>query len=142
MIYIFDLDGTLADNSHRLHHIQGESQNWRKYQELCDKDTPIEATILVARALKLASHTIIILTGRSDHVREETRVWLDVYDVPYDKLIMREKTDFRPDTEYKSDMLEKHINGEVKAVFEDRNSMIQWWRSQGILCYDVGRADA
>lgn len=141
MQYIFDLDGTLADNSHRLHHITGESQNWRYYQEKCDRDTPIEATILVARALKQAGHTIIILTGRSKHKLEETRVWLDVYEVPYDKLIMREKTDFRPDIEYKSDMLQKHITGEVKAVFEDRPSMINWWRSQGITCYDVGQVD-
>jgi hypothetical protein len=31
MIYIFDIDGTLADISHRLHFIQQESKDWKAF---------------------------------------------------------------------------------------------------------------
>jgi FMN phosphatase YigB (HAD superfamily) len=31
MIYIFDIDGTLADISHRLHFIQQEPKDWRGF---------------------------------------------------------------------------------------------------------------
>jgi phosphoglycolate phosphatase-like HAD superfamily hydrolase len=38
---IFDLDGTLADLTHRLHYVKNGNRNWDKFFEECDKDLPI-----------------------------------------------------------------------------------------------------
>jgi len=35
MIYIFDIDGTLADVSHRLHYITGETKDWDAFFAAC-----------------------------------------------------------------------------------------------------------
>jgi hypothetical protein len=39
--YLFDFDGTLADCTHRLHHIKGSRKNWRAFFAACSKDGPI-----------------------------------------------------------------------------------------------------
>lgn len=35
MIYIFDLDGTVADLTHRLHFITGETKDWDGFHGAC-----------------------------------------------------------------------------------------------------------
>ena len=42
---IVDLDGTVADLSHRLHHINGKHRNWDAFFAGVDKDTPIVGTL-------------------------------------------------------------------------------------------------
>ena len=39
--YVFDIDGTLSDPAHRLHHIRGESVDWDAFFAACDQDAPI-----------------------------------------------------------------------------------------------------
>ena len=39
---VFDIDGTLADLSHRLKWVQGEEKNWDKFYEEVEKDDVIE----------------------------------------------------------------------------------------------------
>lgn len=39
--YLFDIDGTIADISHRIHHIKGETKDWRSFFAACDGDLPI-----------------------------------------------------------------------------------------------------
>ncbi len=35
---IFDIDGTLADCSHRLHHIQKDPADWDGFYEACEDE--------------------------------------------------------------------------------------------------------
>jgi hypothetical protein len=45
-IVIVDIDGTVADVHHRLHHIQGRGRkNWKRFFESMDYDTPIASVI-------------------------------------------------------------------------------------------------
>lgn len=39
MFVVFDLDGTLADGDHRLHHITGETKDWRAFFAACGDDS-------------------------------------------------------------------------------------------------------
>ena len=37
---IFDIDGTLADCSHRLHHVTGDKRDWNKFFAEMSEDPP------------------------------------------------------------------------------------------------------
>ena len=41
MLYIFDIDGTLADNTHRLHFIQGEVKDWEGFHNASGEMTSL-----------------------------------------------------------------------------------------------------
>ncbi|WP_227254813.1 c-type cytochrome [Frigoriglobus tundricola] len=51
---IFDIDGTLADLTHRLHHIRNGSHNWDGFFPACGNDSVIEPirdlAVLIAQA--------------------------------------------------------------------------------------------
>ena len=74
--FIFDLDGTLADDSHRAHFIASGTKDWDAYYAACPDDKPIEHTIQLAHDLHARGYKIVIITGRSETVRRETEDWL------------------------------------------------------------------
>jgi hypothetical protein len=39
-VYLFDIDGPLANLSHRLHFIQGEHDDWNAFYDACPADKP------------------------------------------------------------------------------------------------------
>lgn len=105
-LYIFDLDGTLADLKHRRHfverqelpcmrcgtvHSKGECPvcgmqtdqrvDWNAFHAACVNDTPIDPVINVLNTLLIAgvqndANEIWVWSGRSDAVEIETRAWL------------------------------------------------------------------
>lgn len=144
MIFIFDLDGTLANIDHRLHYIQGEVKNWDGFFASCVDDKPIENTIEVLNSLHSCSFKIWIMTGRSDIVEAETHDWLYLNDVNYDRLIMRKEGDHQPDVMLKEGWLNKYFpinNNHLMGVFEDRKSVVDMWRRNGVLCYQVASGE-
>lgn len=66
---IFDLDGTLADLSHRVHHVRNGSRNWDAFFAECGDDAVIEPVRELAQALHRAGYRIILASGRTDKVR-------------------------------------------------------------------------
>lgn len=153
-VYIFDIDGTIADCSHRLHHIQppaglihfepGETDwkpDWDTFYSLCVNDKPIDNVCHLLRILQMKPYIeIIFITGRSEKWREHTVEWLKrqgclhpVY------LLMRADGDHRPDYEIKKEIYDEHIKDKfnVLGVFEDRDQVVQMWRNMGLTCYQV-----
>ncbi len=143
--WIFDLDGTLADGEHRIHHIKKEPKDWRTYFSLCYKDQPIEHMVKLARELWSPNYggAVLVVSGRSDEVRVETIEWLDTHQVPYDRLYMRRAGDYRPDNILKIEMLEQiRADGfEPIMAFDDRARVVQAWRAAGIPCAQVAEGD-
>jgi len=141
--YIFDIDGTLAEISHRLHFIGKEPKDWVGFFAACSDDKPIQDVIEVARALGLfvkPTPRIIYLTGRSDAVRRETQYWLfHKHHLPMGEVIMRKDGDHRPDTQTKRELMEKIVaEGDVIAgVFEDRPSVCRVWREMGLTVFQM-----
>ncbi len=145
LLYIFDLDGTLADIEHRRHFISGEKKDWDSFYEACDADEPIMPIIRFCNTV-MTSADVWIWSGRSGAVREKTEAWLRQW-VPLFKpynLRMREEQDFRSDvsvkTEWWRDTLELDRN-RVTCVFEDRTSVVKMWRSFGVVCCQVAEGD-
>lgn len=144
---IVDLDGTLADNSHRQYLIEsGGKKNWRAFFDACDKDTPVSAlikllvTLYTPNASRLSIH---ILSGRSETVRQKTIDWLAA-NFPYPHtLTMRSVNDFRDDWVVKGEMAETLglSPSNTLCVFDDRKSVVEMWRSKGFLCLQVADHD-
>lgn len=134
-IALFDLDGTLADINHRLHHVQNGNKNWDAFYAACPSDGPKHDIIELARMCQDAGHQIIISSGRSENVRAQTEKWLDDNNVPFHKLFMRPNACFTPDQALKKAWLDQGLFGpkeNILFVVEDRDRMVQMWRQQGL----------
>jgi uncharacterized HAD superfamily protein len=140
--FIIDIDGTVADGSHRLHHIQQEPKDWDGFYLACDNDAPIEHMRHVVTGLCEHAH-IIYVSGRSDLVREQTVAWLNRHGFPCDALYMRRQGDYRDDVVIKIEMLAQlRADGyEPVMAFDDRNSVVRAWREAGVPCAQVAEGD-
>lgn len=140
-IYIFDLDGTLSDGTHRLHLLPKKdlhiTSSWTSFNMAAGDDAPIEDTIAVLNALSSSDKVIIILTGRSAEARAITEKWLDDNKVAYDYLIMRASHDNRKDTVIKEEELRKIGLDRIIAAWDDSPTVIAHLRSLGITTYQV-----
>ena len=139
MFVVFDLDDTLADTSHRQHILQqefeSESDKWNAFFDACPEDKPKREIIQILNALSQFGHRIEIWTGRSSRVRSETNLWLQKHIYSDYVLRMRPESDHRHDVEVKKGLIELH--GKPDLVFDDRNSVVKWWREQGVTCCQV-----
>lgn len=145
MFIVFDLDGTLADCEHRVHHITGKDateKNYDAFYDACVDDLPIPETLDIMRTLIRVGHDVEIWTGRSDRVRKQTLAWLGKQLGQYATdlvVVMRRDGDFTPDVELKRKWLNDH--GKPDLVFEDRARMAEMYRAEGIRVYQVDAGD-
>lgn len=141
--YIFDIDGTIADLSHRLPLIQKTPKDWPAFFAACPDDVPIEHTIKLAIDVALAGAHIVYVTGRSDECRDATEAWLRQHALPDGKVFMRKKGDHRPDHQVKVELLaELRAEGHKPVMaFDDRNGVVKMWRELGIPCAQVAEGD-
>ena len=77
------------------------------------------------------------MTGRDATCYEETAKWLDFHDIDADFVGMRDVGDKRPDAVVKKEIYDEHIKDKfnVLGVFDDRNSVVDLWRSLGLTCF-------
>ena len=142
---IFDLDGTLCDITHRLHHIVDEPKNWGAFFAACVDDEPKPKMIEFLNTMRYADHYVYIFSGRSDAVRAETEAWLEKHQVSYHELIMRQDGDYRVDHVVKEEMFDRIFNDETKRYLsfavDDRNQVVEMWRRKGITCLQCEPGD-
>jgi phosphoglycolate phosphatase-like HAD superfamily hydrolase len=87
---IFDIDGTLADTTHRLHHIKAKPPNWDAFFADDSKGPLIEPIRDLARLVAAQNYRIILVSGRTDKVRRETEAWLTKHAVPHQEFCPRD----------------------------------------------------
>lgn len=143
-VVIFDLDGTLADGTHRLHLLPkdnyGETWAWKPFNMACKDDAPIKDNIELCNALN-RRYAVIILTGRSDDAEKETRMWLQRHRVEFYKLIMRSKHDNRKDIVIKEEVLRAIGLERILCAFDDSPAVIKHFRELGITTHAVTEYD-
>jgi len=141
-IWIFDLDGTLADLRHRRHYVENGNRQWDAFHQACGEDALIKPVADVFRGLQDVGFSIWILSGRSDSVRRQTQSWLDHHHLYPDKLIMRRDGDYQPDTSLKEGwLLDIQKTHTVLGVFDDRKRLVDMWRSHGLVCFQVAEGN-
>ena len=147
-IVIADLDGTIALMEHRRHWLDAErhpemtsDERWRKFFAECVNDQPNWPMIHTLQALQRAGYYIHIFSGRSDEVREETVGWLEAFNAPYDHLRMRAAGDFTKDEELKRQWITEYDMSQILCVFDDRQKVVDMWRSLGLACFQIAPGD-
>jgi len=86
---------------------------------------------------------IIIVSGRDSICRTETKRWLEENCIEYHHLFMRKKGDNRDDRIVKKEIYETKIKGKANVLFvlDDRNKVVEMWRSLGLTCLQVAEGD-
>ena len=138
---IFDLDGTLADLTHRLHYIKSKPKNWPAFMRGVSEDKVIEPIAMLARLWAMGNR-VIICSGRSDDTREATEAWLAKMwgtGCKHAALYMRKSGDYRNDAIIKEELLDQMIADGYTPVLavDDRNRVIEAWKKRGLLVLAV-----
>lgn len=147
-----DLDGTLALIHGRSPYDASD----------CDKkDLPNIPVIETVLAHYKAGRHIIFCSGREDKYAPETMRFIEKHcrvdnprftedpmetsktdPVKY-KLYMRKSDDFRKDAIIKEEIYNERIKGKynVLMVLDDRNQVVEFWRSKGLTCFQVAEGN-
>lgn len=133
MDIIFDIDGTIADVRHRLHHIQN-GKNWVAFFDEMGNDTAIEAMFELARLNHSACGRNIVSTARPSDYEPHTVEWLKRHKFPFDALYMRSEGDYRKDDIVKEEILYKMVSDgfNPKLAIDDKSNVVDMYRRNGI----------
>jgi hypothetical protein len=144
-----DIDGTLANIDHRLHHMDRTKgkPNWGKFFAEMDKDTPNKWCVDLIEGLK-TQFDIVLCSGRPDNFQEVTRKWLtqiwaDSKSSPIENLFMRRRDDSRQDNIVKEIILDFELKtryGDLLFV-DDRTQVVEMYRSHGYTVLQCAKGD-
>jgi len=132
-----DIDHTVSDATWRDALISGD---WDTYHSEAAYDLPILAMVNILIALADAGHSIIFITARPEKWRQDTLQWLSKHDIPFNELLMRKDTDYRPAPLMKMDLATtrfKDIKSEVLCIFDDRDDVIDIFKKSGVVSFQV-----
>jgi len=135
-----DLDGTISDRRHRLHHIEGK-KDWVSFFEGLIHDPPIQQTIKQIEQLMSGDTKLIFVTGRPEKYRLLSQEWIE-QNTPFKNymLLMRKEKDYRKDLIVKKEMLDKiKKNYSVDKVFEDQPEIAEMWSGEELNCILVSQ---
>lgn len=137
---VFDLDGTLADIRHRVHHVRGTGKpDWDAFFAACEDDVPNWPVVNALHAHCIAGDRVEIWSARSDVVRDQTERWLNNIGISPALLThMRAAGDNTPDVVLKRHWLYRiHPEEWPSVVYDDRQRVVDMWRERGIACFQV-----
>lgn len=129
---IVDMDGTLAIIHNRNPFDVSK----------CDEDLPNQPVLETVYKWQ-DSVKIIVVSGRTDDGKELTEKWLKEYQVKYTALYMRQTGDMRKDSIIKEEIYREYIEGKynIKFILDDRNQVVEMWRSLGLIVFQVAEGD-
>ncbi len=130
--FVYDLDGTLAHTNGKRHIFD--------FKEV-EKDDVDFAVLQILKAVQQQPEHpyTLIVSGRSDECKEETKKWLEKNKIRYDGLYMRKQGDNRKDSIVKEEIYNNDILPyfNVIGVFDDRQQVVDKIRDMGIKVFQV-----
>lgn len=129
---VVDMDGTLAL-------LNGRSPY---NASTCDQDLPNQPVVETVHKWQ-SSVNVIVVSGRTDDSRRQTEKWLKQYGILYTALYMRKTGDPRKDAIVKQEFYRLHIAGKynIRFVLDDRQQVVDMWRSLGLTVFQVAEGD-
>ncbi|MFI6048662.1 hypothetical protein ACIBCO_01090 [Streptomyces violascens] len=116
---VFDLDGTLADSSHRQRFLDRGHRDWDAFFAAAPADPPLAEGVALCREAA-GDCEVVYLTGRPERCREDTLAWLAEQDLPAGALHMRRNDDRRPARVTKLQILRGLGRGrEIRMLVDD-----------------------
>jgi FMN phosphatase YigB (HAD superfamily) len=140
---IVDLDGTLCDCEHRVHHVHKEEKDWKSFNDgMVNDDLNVWCAKLI-EAMNGNGFKTIFVTGRDENYRTHTEDWLSKHQINYHHLHMRPVMDYRGDDEIKKEIYDNDIKDKFDVLFvvDDRLSVVKMWRSIGLVCLQCDWGD-
>ena len=102
MLVLFDIDGVLADCSHRLHYLKDKNYDAFYSRKEMLNDKPIQSGIDLYNYFEDSPfNEIMLVTGRPYRTLETTKEWLKKNGVNNGIILMRKDKDYRPSGEVK-----------------------------------------
>lgn len=165
-----DIDGTVADLTHRRKYLNPEPRadgkpgrrDYGSFERTMDADEPIHWVIAAVRRLYDEDWKVVMCSGRRETAKGLTETWLKRHSIPYDALYMRREFEYNSDgtvklskrkqvplPDYRSDVIVKQellnwarADGwNPDVVFDDRDGVVAMWRSNGIPVVQVAEGD-
>ena len=132
-VIMCDLDGTLA--------LMGDRSPYDASTCADDEiNTPVLSVIT-----EMDNHSVVFLSGRSDKYRSQTLDFLKKCGFAPHKvdLFMRKEGDFRKDSIVKEELYRTHVEPvcNVEFVLDDRDQVVEMWRSIGLNCFQVAEGN-
>lgn len=142
---ICDIDGTVSDPSHRLHHLRGPGRkDWPAFFAACGGDANHDDIHEILQALCGPGRRVVYVTGRPEAQRTATLDWLVRHGYPQGSLHMRADRDFRADDVVKEEILDRDLAllpRDVLCVLDDRDRVVGMWRRRGFRVLQVANGD-
>lgn len=134
---IVDLDGTLADCSHRLHFVRrpkGVKKDWKGFFDGISEDKLNKwCSDLIYDMSDRCK--IVFCSGRPDNYREQTAAWIGAKTGFWNQpLYMRPQKDSRSDEIVKQNILDFELKTKFNIYFaiDDRPRVCRMWRENGL----------
>ena len=137
---VFDFDGTLCDNSHRAHLIQGPNPDYDAWREACRNDPPKIPVLTMMEGLIRADWRVEIWTAREIGTKDDltkwgraTQAWLAKHmrpALPIPEIRMRPVGDHSAAVKVKSSFLV--ALGVPDFAVEDDPSVVALYRDWGV----------
>jgi len=140
-VIIFDLDGVLIDNTERYKLALAEvdpntkiheelrggkiSVFWRVFlsSKYIDRDKPVDRAVEMLRERR-EKYPVVILSGRTSNVLNETVDQLNRFSIDFDVLIMRREGTYIKDADFKKSVVEE-LGLQVAEVHDDSPYVIE-----------------
>ena len=136
-IILCDIDGTVADNSHRQHFLEGK-KDWDGFFSELINDLPIHPIIDKISQEQADGKEIVFLTGRPERYRYSTTLWLEKYFNFEFKLLMRKDGDQRNKLDIKKEIFKENLSFEdIHCIFENDIDLIRMWRDMNLDTIDA-----
>ncbi|MFA5071159.1 MAG: AAA family ATPase [Candidatus Pacearchaeota archaeon] len=137
--FLCDLDGTIADCTHRQHFVAEKPKNWKQFFLGIPNDPVREDVKELLKGHLKTGLKVVFVSARSEDQRFETEHWLKQQGFENFELLMRGSGDFRPDHFVKKEILDKYLDPKrIVFVVDDRPSVVRMWRDSGLVVIDVG----
>lgn len=133
-LVIVDIDGVLADVTHRQHHLEGSRRDWSAFFAAAAEDSLITAGAQAVLDAAARGESVAYLTGRPERLRSVTESWLTGHGLPVDSelLVMRPDRDRRPARLFKVQAVRLLAAAHtIQAVWDDDPQVVDAVRSAG-----------
>jgi hypothetical protein len=130
-VAIVDIDGVVADVRHRVHFVERTPKNWKRFFAAAVHDEPHAEGLAVVDKLA-EEHEVVFLTGRPEHLRDDTTAWLTAHGLGAHRLIMRADGDRGSSARFKLrevNRMARHRT--ISIVIDDDAAVIATMRDAG-----------
>lgn len=129
---VLDIDGVLADVSHRVAHVQRRPKDWGAFFAAMADDPVLAQGLALANELA-EEHDVVYLTGRPAAYAQVTREWLDRHGLPAGPVLHRRDGDRRPARVAKAALLRALMTRTpVTVAVDDDEAVCDAYRRLGV----------